>query len=90
MRKYEWRGDNGEVYIRISKTAAKKAYDEGETVWFCPCNLRPGWPWYSEYPATKKDMGMEFEKLLNNFEAHNCINSETGKYAAFYIIQKEV
>ena len=27
----------------------------------------------------------DFNNLVNSFEYYNCINSETGKYSAFYI-----
>lgn len=94
MRKYTF-SENGHVYKRISKTAARAAYMGGSTVVICPCNLRPFTQWHVERKINRKDreqfvideIGVknDFNNLVNSFEYYNCQNSETGKYAAFYI-----
>jgi hypothetical protein len=85
---------NNKEYKRINKTAAKKAYINNKNVVLCPCNLRPGGPWspevtvnYNNRDETEQDTpaNVYFDKVLMYFEYYNCINTETGKYTAFYI-----
>ena len=85
MKKYEYIY-KGFHMQRIDKKTARKAYNNGLTVVLCPVNLRPGPPWSPEMKANKNNMyGCDFEPVVNSFEFYNCINSETGKYTAFYI-----
>lgn len=91
MRKYTFT-EKGRTYKRISKTAARSAYMGGSTVIICPCNLRPA---QYAHRINRKDRAHlvideigamnDFNNLVNSFEYYNCPNSETGKYAAFYI-----
>lgn len=78
MKHYSFNG-----LTRISKQAARKLYNAGEAVHFCPCNLRPGYPYYPNIRMDNSD-NSSFEKAVYAFEFYNCINSETGKYTAFY------
>ena len=82
MREYSFVKD-GVTYKRISKTAAKKAYD-AKGVYICPCNIRPFGIWGMGV-WVKSSSGEAFEKVVNAFEFYNCNSNETGKYAAFYI-----
>ena len=94
MKKYTF-SENGHTYKRISKKAARAAYKSGLTVVICPCNLRPFTPWHNEHRMNRKDrehfvideIGVlnDFNNMISSFEYYNCPNSETGKYAAFYI-----
>ena len=87
MRKYNFSVD-GFNFERITKKAARIAYNNGLTVLFCPVNLRPGSFWRLDMPMNKAQLncaGVTFEKLLNEYEFYNCTNSETGRYTAFYI-----
>ena len=91
MKRYEFQ-NNGFTFIRIPKNKARVAYDNGLTVLFCPVNLRPGKPWYPEieikgreYWPPYADNNTPFSDVVNRFEFYNCINSETGRYTAFYI-----
>ena len=43
MRQYTFT-ENGFTFERVDKKQARKAYNNGLTVRFCPCNLRPGSP----------------------------------------------
>ena len=98
MNKYKFT-DNGRTFERVSKAAAKKAFINGITIAFCPCNLRPGTMWHSEYIFNREtcseyiadETGADnyFNNLLNSFEFYNCTNTETGKYTAFFIEMKE-
>jgi len=74
-------------YKRITKQAARKLYEKGEPVLFCPVNLIPGGFWGHGCIVTKEE-GRTFEQALNAFEYYNCINNETGYYTAFYIFEE--
>ena len=78
MKHYEIDG-----FKRITKQAAKKLYNDGKLVYFCPVNLRPGWPYNPQVLIDNSD-DSSFEKAVIAFEWYNCINTETGKYTAFY------
>ena len=77
-------------YTRISKAAARKMYYNGEDIVLCACKMRPGAPWYPE-AIINKNMDIapfnEFQKVVNNFEWYNC-STETGRYTAYYKIEK--
>lgn len=73
-------------YKRISKAAARRIYDNGGELYFCPVKLNPESPWGLLYwPG---DRGTSFDDHVNVFEAFNC-NAETGRYTAFYVLAKE-
>jgi len=71
-------------YKRITKKTAERLYELGQPVLFCPVKLIPGGSWGNGCTITKKE-GTTFTQALNAFEYYNCINNETGYYAAFYI-----
>ena len=84
-------------YKRISKKNAERRYNDGETIYLCPHQLRPGKPWYPEVGIVKGDKvddcqyfvvaSDDFEKVVSEFTYYNC-NYEVGHYPAYYI--KEV
>lgn len=90
MNNYEFT-INGARYVRVSKSAAIKTWKNNDTVVFCPCKLRPGYPWHPEYvfppdvcPAwirTEK----EFCEIANAYSVYNCNSNETGRYIAYYV-----
>ena len=93
MKHYEFQ-NNGFTFIRIPKNKARVAYNNGLTVIFCPCNLRPFGFWPVECDIKKDpnykpfypgDLENTFDFKVNVFERYNCTDSETGKYTAFYI-----
>ena len=87
MRNYTFT-ENGFTFKRINKAQAKRAYNNGLTVRFCPVNLRPGSPFRLDMDMNKVQQncaGVDFEQLVNAFEFYNCRSNETGKYTAFYI-----
>lgn len=72
----------GKLYHRISKVQAKKQYLAGNYIIVCPVNLRPD-------SACKPfvvlgDSVRGFENAVNSCTYYNCINSETGRYLAYY------
>jgi hypothetical protein len=70
-------------YKRINKRTAKKLYEIGQPVLFCPVKLIPGGMWGIGCIITKRE-GRTFDQDLNEFEFYNC-NYEAGNYTAFYI-----
>lgn len=94
MRKYTF-SHNGVDFVRINKTQARNAYMSGKTVYIVPCNIRPFSIWRYEYPLNRKnrenfcidEIGVknDFNNYVKSFEFYNCINSETGKFSAFYM-----
>ena len=78
---------NGKMYHRVSKPMARKAYEKGETIMFCPCKLRPGTPWHPGGFLTNKSND-KFDLLVRNCEIYNC-NAIAGWYLSFYVEVKE-
>lgn len=77
---------NNHNFVRVSKKTAKRFFDKGLTVVFCPCNLRPFGFWGCESFVNPANCdGQAFDTVVNSFEYYNCNLSETGKYTAFYI-----
>ena len=73
-------------YKRITKRTAKRLYEMGEPVLFCPVKLIPGGLWGNGCTITKKE-GRTFEQEVNAFEYYNCSNA-TGDYTAFYMKER--
>lgn len=85
MIKYEFKV-NGVRCVRVSKALARKAYNYGLRVYFCPCKLRPGFPWNPEIAIAKQYSNSDsFETELNEFEFYNCDSNKVGRYASFYM-----
>lgn len=75
------------AYKRINKTQARRLYKTGQHrfITLCPVHLRPTGPWGVGVTLDQMDNSQDFDSLVNAFEAYNCINSETGRYAAYYV-----
>lgn len=85
-------------FTRISKRAAEKLYNAGETVRICACKLSPVNVWGAYSDANNRDFtavsgdgfnttvarNRAFETVVNAFRFYNC-NHETGYYPAFYV-----
>ena len=82
MIKCEFKDYDGKNWVRISKSEARKLYDRGEKVCFCPCNIRPFGYWNHEI-IKERDERYTFDRYLDYYEMYNC-NPETGKYTSFY------
>lgn len=73
-------------YTRITKAAARRRYETGRTVYFCPVNLNPDSPWgLMWYPPNNE---LPFEQLCKEYTWYNC-DTERGRYPAFYITHWE-
>jgi len=81
---------NGFKFKRITKKTAKACFRTGFDVVFCPVNLRPFTMYHFESVINAARVNDGFENVVNAFEYYNCINSETGKYTAFYIPVKMI
>lgn len=85
-------------YNRITKAAARRAYNAGETVRICPVNISPVnmYGLYADCSNAKHTTvagdgfnttiarNKEFETIVNAFIYYNC-NHETGYYPAYYV-----
>jgi hypothetical protein len=78
-------------FTRITKAQARVLWGKGETIAICPAELRPGAPWHPEATYTaEQQRDNDLDRVVNSFEYYNCQNSETGKYAAFYLTAKKL
>lgn len=90
MNKYRFTDENGNEWVRVNKTTAHKAYNNGLAVVFCPVNMKPFDPWGMGMKINIDDWDgakTPFERALDEYAWYN-FNAETGKYAAFYIMQQ--
>ena len=94
MRQYTFTDKKGAEHIRITKTEARRQYSNGKTITLIPCDFRPFGFWVTRYSFSKKERERltgqpatpaDFDKIVIDFEYYNCINSETGRRAAYYI-----
>lgn len=76
---------------QVTAPMAKKAYEEGKTIWMHPCMMRVNNVWQSPMPTSKKRVednaftcGSTFENIVNDFRYYNCDN-ERGKYPIFFV-----
>jgi hypothetical protein len=83
MNEYRYT-ESGYTFKRVTKTAARRAYNNGLRVILCPCNLRPGHPWYPETSISGK-AAATFESQLNAFEYYNLRGQATGRYTSYYL-----
>ena len=74
-------------YERVTKTTAKKLYNDGRDIYLSPCKVYPSNEnkYMSPYKVDIVTSGMDFDTLVNHYEYYNCNYSELGKTAFFYI-----
>lgn len=84
MRKETFTDRDG-TYVRVPKTTARKAFNNGNTVAICPVNARPRGVWAS---AVDMDLDRDFDQTVNAFEYYNC-NGPLGSYAKFFILKNK-
>lgn len=91
MIRYTFKDNNNKEWERIDKRAARRLFDQGQTIVIVSDNLRP-FGFFSPECTVNKTLLSEwdqqrndtFDYLVNSFELYNCINCETGYRAAFY------
>lgn len=85
MNKFTAR-DGNVLFKRVSKRAARIAYDAGKPVVLCPCKLYPFGGFRPSMLEQKTDQSEQsFYDLVESFEHYNCQLNETGYYASFFI-----
>lgn len=84
MNILRFKDNEGKYWVRISKAQARKLFESGEKVCFCPCKMRP-FGWAHAGIMMEKDFNLysSFNRVLERFEFRNC-NPEMGKYTSFY------
>lgn len=74
--------------LQVTKTQAKKLFEQGKTIYLHPSNMKFDNIWHSPLPFSidrlKNEFGWDFEKYVHNFEVFNC-DGGWGKYAHFFI-----
>ena len=77
--------DGDICYRRVSKVTARKAFNDGKQVVFCPCKLYPfGGGWRHSMKIQRNPDIESFDYAVQMFQWCNC-NYETGYYVSFYI-----
>lgn len=80
--------DGSTAFNRVSKAAARKAFNAGREVVFCPCKLAPFGPFRPSVMFQKGQRGRDdFDGTVKDFQHYNCNMNETGYYASFYTIE---
>ncbi len=78
------RFSDGDIIVkRISKRTARKMFNNGKRVMFCPVNCNPLHPYYSFGVWCDKSFGESFDSQCTTYQFYNC-NGELGRYIAFY------
>lgn len=71
--------------LQVTKTQAKKLFEQGKTIYLHPCKMRFDNVWQSPIPISDSTWdSWDFDKYVSNFEVYNC-DGERGKYAHFFI-----
>ena len=73
-------------WVQVQKRTAKRLFEAGEELVFCPCNMRPFGVWSCGIliEANRyKTEDISFESCVANFEYYNT-SSEQGMYTTFY------
>lgn len=77
----------GTMMQQVQKRTARKLFQEGETIYLLPCNMRFDSVWQSPLAISNdvsRSLGYTFDQLCNNYEHYNC-DSERGRYVRFYV-----
>ena len=72
---------------QVSKTRARRLYEDGKTIYMLACKMRYNNVWQSPCPMNKKLRAWEnhtFDTIVNEFTFYNCDN-ERGKYPCFFV-----
>lgn len=86
MNNRQFTFNDGMTVKRVNKATARRLFNEGVLIGFCPVNINPLSPWgvvvFRDNDDTDGDK-LDFDKFVNAFTYYNC-NNEAGKYPAFY------
>jgi hypothetical protein len=73
-------------WVQVQKRTAKRLFEQGEELVFCPCNFVPFGVWNCGMLIEAdryKTEEISFESCVANFEYYNC-GAEQGQYTTFY------
>ena len=76
---------NGKVIYRISKLLARKKFISGISIFLLPCKLAIDNKSIPPYEINKQNTQKDFDNIVSEYEKVVCINSQLGRYAAYYI-----
>lgn len=78
------------AWVKTNKAQARKRYNQGESVFLIPCNMRIDNAFVAPFEITTngKDIanipGLDFDNIVKTFEYYNCTCNETGRRSAYY------
>lgn len=77
---------SGKKVKQVNKTTARKAYDNGKTIYLQSCNMLINNMWQSPCPIKKEGDAWDrtFDQNVNEYQYYNC-DAERGKYPLFFI-----
>lgn len=75
----------GKTVKQVNKSTAEKLFNQGETLFLLPCNMRVNNMWQSPCPMNKEQSswGDTFKSMVNSFRYYNC-DKERGLYPIFF------
>lgn len=74
--------DNKNAF-QVNIIRAKRLFNAGRTIYLHPCNMIVDNVWQNPIPI-KKQEGLRFESVVNNFSYYNCDN-ERGNRVLFFV-----
>ena len=82
-------------YEKINKRKARKLYNRGHVIFLLPCRvsqvaLHGGNMFVQPFSISLTKVYRDFDRLVNEYEYYNCIDTTIGKHASFYIETKEL
>ena len=77
--------DEHHKYTRISKRRARKLFNSGTPVYFCPCKMRPGGPAHFGALIDPAKHREDFDKIDSDYGHYNSDSWEVGYYNSFYL-----
>ncbi len=77
--------DGDVAHNRVSKTAARKLWEGGRPIVFCPVKLAPFGSFRPSCMLQKGEERPDFDAAVRDFVWYNCQMRETGYYPAFYV-----
>lgn len=76
---------NNHIYKRITKTEARRLFNNDNAILIAPVNYNINSPWHVEDILDKHYDAQDFDITVNAYTFYNC-NNELGSYPAFYAI----
>lgn len=76
--------DGDTRHVRVTRREARKIFNQGAPVVFCPSKLYPFGGFRPSCMVQNSDAWPDFDCAVRNFEWYNCTH-ETGYYPAFYV-----